>query len=53
MKIFICWSGTWGEDAAGQIKAWLCEEVLKDVLEDSDVLVSTDIAKGASCGSTS
>jgi hypothetical protein len=46
MKIFICWSGTWGKKAAEQIKEWLCKEVLEDVLKDSDVLVSEDIAKG-------
>ena len=47
MKIFICWSGTWGKNAAEQIKKWLCEDVLEAVLKDSsDVLVSGDIAKG-------
>jgi hypothetical protein len=40
MKIFICWSGTWGKNAAPQIKEWLCEDVLKDVLKDfGDILV--------------
>jgi hypothetical protein len=48
MKIFICWSGKWGKNAAEQIKEWLYEDVLKDLLKDSrDVLVSEDIAKGA------
>jgi len=48
MKIFICWSGKWGKNAAEQIKEWRYEDVLKDLLKDSrDVLVSEDIAKGA------
>jgi TIR domain-containing protein len=46
MKIFICWSGTWGKNAAEQIKEWLCKEVLLEQIKDSDVLVSEDIAKG-------
>jgi len=47
MKIFICWSGEWGKGAAEQIKAWLCEDVFRDVLRDTDdVLVSGDITKG-------
>jgi hypothetical protein len=46
MKVFICWSGTWGKDAANQIKGWLCRDVLPGVLHDVDVLVSGDITKG-------
>jgi hypothetical protein len=48
MNIFICRSGTWGKKAAQQIKEWLCEDVLKDVLKDfGDMFVSENIAKGA------
>ncbi len=46
MKIFICWSGRWGQNAANEIKNWLCKDALKE-LKQCDVRVSTEIAKGA------
>src|SRR5215470_13749925 len=47
MKIFICWSGTWGQGAADEIKGWLVDDALSGALAKDDVLVSEDIAKGA------